>query len=61
MRPFGREISKWWLLPPVLIVCSPVLLVLLFAANNYPGAIVGPPAIWDVPFHQALRIRRPFK
>jgi len=50
MRVFGRQISKWWLLPSGLIVCSPLLLPLFFAANNFAGAIVGPPAIWDVPF-----------
>jgi len=32
-----------------------------FRGKQFAGAIVGPPAIWDVPFDQALRIRRPFK
>jgi hypothetical protein len=50
MRAFGRQISKWWLVP-VLIVCSPVLLTFFLLGNNLAGAIFGPPAIWDVPYH----------
>jgi hypothetical protein len=53
MRIFGRPISKWWLvlLASLLLVCFPILLIGFFAANNFAGAIVGPPAIWNRPFH----------
>jgi hypothetical protein len=57
MQVFGRKFSNWWLLvlPPILLVCSPVLLILFFAANNFAGAIVGPPAIWNRTRHSPPR------
>lgn len=50
----GRTISRWWLLAviPVCIVCLPALMILFFAANNFAGAILGPPAIWNRPWHR---------
>jgi hypothetical protein len=49
MRVFGKQFSNWWLLLilPSLIICAPFLLILFFAANNFAGAIIGPPAIWN--------------
>jgi hypothetical protein len=49
MRVFGKQFSNWWLLLilPSLIICAPFLLIFFFAANNFVGAIVGPPAIWN--------------
>lgn len=53
MQLVGRQVSKWWLLLllPLLLVASPLILMLFFAGNNLAGAIVGPPAIWNRPFH----------
>ena len=49
MELFGKKFSNWWLLllPAILLVCLPVLLMVFFAANNFAGAIIGPPAIWN--------------
>lgn len=49
MQVFGKKFSNWWLLvlQPILLLCSPVLLILFFAANNFAGAIIGPPAIME--------------
>lgn len=53
MRIVGRSISAWWLLLlAVLCVLSlPLLLILFFAANNVAGAMLGPPALWNRPWH----------
>ena len=53
MRILERSISAWWLLlfVPLFIVSLPVLLILFFAANNFAGAIFGPPALWNRPWH----------
>jgi hypothetical protein len=34
---------------PLLVLSAPVLLMGFFAANNFAGAIFGPPAIWERP------------
>jgi hypothetical protein len=49
MQVFGKQISKWWLLllAPLSLVALPLLMILCFAVNNFAGAIVGPPAIWN--------------
>jgi hypothetical protein len=53
MKIFGRKISNWWflLIPPLLILVSPLLMMLFFMGNNFAGAIFGPPAIWNRPWH----------
>ncbi len=53
MRILGKERSKWWLVvvPLLILLCSPLLLMLFFAANDFAGAIVGPPVIWNRPWH----------
>lgn len=57
MRVFGKQFSYWWflLIAPVLIISSPLLLILFFAANNFAGAILGPPAIWNRTWHSPPR------
>lgn len=49
----GSHISNWWLLLPgvLIVICSPLLLIGFFSANNLAGAIIGPPAIWNRPSH----------
>jgi hypothetical protein len=51
MKIRGRNISNWWFLAfgIFLVVASPIFLIGFFAANNFAGAIFGPPAIWDTP------------
>lgn len=53
MRFLGRSISAWWLLllVPLCVPGVPILLILFFAANNFVGAIFGPPALWNRPRH----------
>lgn len=53
MGTLGHPISAWWLLLliPICALFLPVLLILFFAANNFAGAILGPPAIWNRPRH----------
>ena len=57
MQIFGKRVSKWWLLLLVsfLLLSSPLLLILFFAGNNLAGAIIGPPAIWNHPWHSPPR------
>jgi hypothetical protein len=57
MRVFGWHISKWWLLlfVPVCVLALPLLLMGFFAANSLAGAIIGPPAIWNRPWHSPPR------
>ena len=49
----GHSISAWWLLVlvPLCILFLPALSILFFAANDLAGAILGPPAIWNRPWH----------
>jgi hypothetical protein len=51
MQVFGRNVSPWWMLfaIAILVISSPLLLMGFFAANNFAGAILGPPAIWHRP------------
>lgn len=57
MQVFGKKISNWWLLglSIILLVCSPVLLILFFAANSFAGAAIGPPVIWHRTWHSPPR------
>ena len=57
MHLLGKQISKWWLalLVPLLLCSLPFLLILFFAANNLAGALLGPPAIWNRPWHTPSR------
>jgi hypothetical protein len=58
MQILGKRVSKWWLfvLLPLAVVASPLFLILFFAGNNLAGAILGPPAIWNRPFHTPLHL-----
>jgi hypothetical protein len=53
MQILRRRVSNWWLLliPPVLLLASPALLMLFFMGNHLAGAVFGPPAIWNRPWH----------
>lgn len=53
MRFYGRQVSKWWLflLLPIAMLGALMLPLLFFAGNNFAGAIIGPPAIWNRPIH----------
>jgi hypothetical protein len=53
VRIRGKSFSNWWLLLviPLLAVSGPLLLSLLFVGNDLAGVILGPPAIWDRPWH----------
>jgi hypothetical protein len=57
MQLFGRRVSKWWLLllPPLLLLASPLLMMGLFLGNDLAGAVFGPPAIWNRPWHDVPR------
>jgi hypothetical protein len=57
MQILRRRISNWWLLliPPALLLASPALLKLFFMGNNLAGAVFGPPAIWNRPWHTPRR------
>jgi hypothetical protein len=57
MRIRGRSFSNWWLLLGVVLLPSGGLLLLfsVFAANDLAGAVFGPPAIWNRPWHAPVR------
>jgi hypothetical protein len=52
MKILRWRFSNWWLflILPIGILILPMLLIGFFAANNFAGAIFGPPAIWDRSF-----------
>lgn len=52
MRAFGKRFSNRWLLAivPVALIALPILLMGFFMANDFAGAILGPPAIWSRPW-----------
>jgi hypothetical protein len=52
MQAFGKKFSKWSLLGliPVVVLCMPMLLMGFFMANDFAGAVFGPPAIWNRPW-----------
>ncbi len=49
MQIKSLKISNWWLL--LLVVLAPLLIPGFFLANDLAGAILGPPAIWNKPWH----------
>ena len=57
MRVFGKKLSNWWLLAiiPIAFVLLPVLLMGFFMANNFAGAMFGPPAVWNRPWNVPSR------
>jgi hypothetical protein len=40
---------------PLVVLGAPMLLIGFFAANNFAGAILGPPAIWERPKNSVSR------
>ena len=57
MRVFGQHFSSWWLLLllPIGLFGLPSLVGLFFAANLFAGAILGPLAIWEIPWTTPAR------
>jgi hypothetical protein len=59
MRVLGRRFSNWWLLllvPVLLVVLLPVpAFMSLLIGSHMLAAIVGPPAIWNMPLHAPVR------
>jgi hypothetical protein len=53
MKALGKQLSNWWLLVlvPIGLIALPVLLMGFFMANNFAGAMFGPPAIWNRPWN----------
>ena len=53
MQVRGRQFSNWWLflLLPLFVAIAPFLLILLLVGSSLAGAILGPPAIWNRPWH----------
>jgi hypothetical protein len=51
MQAFGKKFSKRWLLGliPVVFIALPILVMGFFMANDFAGAMFGPPAIWNRP------------
>jgi hypothetical protein len=57
MQVFGKKFSNWWLLAliPFAGIALPMLLMGFFMANNFAGAMFGPPAIWNRSWHMPPR------